>query len=284
MNPPRVRYIGSRRIVRPLLGSGASFDARFERLQQEVTEQLAEIPGEDLQTPPLHFVCTTALSKTVSGWAARVQTLFDAVQHRTGVRPSGLVQGYQCAGWGFALRFAAQHMAPRRLMFSIVDADLHDMMSRGYEEAIGGIGFGVTTVDLDLGESSETPRCDGPFANHGFTDLLHALRAQHKRHGPLPTFMPFLPHDLDGLARRMLGDSMAPNQHDHYGHTFGSDPWIGVAKWLQREQPQTARDVLLGAFAYDGYYTAGRMCVGPFTRVALRGDLVPPASTIPPLP
>ena len=161
------------------------------------------------------------------------------------------------------------------MLFSIVDADLHDLMSRGYEEVIGGIGFGVTTIAIELDAWPELPQCDGPFANHGVTDLLHAVRDQHKRHGALPTFMPFVPDELATLSRRMIGDSMAPNRHDHYGHIFGSAPWIGVAEWLQRERPAETCDVLLGAFAYDGYTTVGRMRVGPFTHVDLRPDFRP---------
>ena len=277
--PPRVRHIGSRRIVSPLLGEGASFEARFDWLREEAADQAehalrAAWPSPH-DAPPLHLVCTTILSKMVSGWPVHAHTLCQTLQWRTGLRPAGIVAGYQCAGWGFALRFAAQYTAYRRLLFSIVDADLHDMMSRGYEDVIGGIGFGVTTVALELGELPELPKCDGPFINHGVTDLLHAVRAQHKRHGPLPTFMPFVPKDLARVTRHMVGESMAPNRHDHYGHTFGSDPWIGVAEWLESERPEHEHDVLLGAFAYDGYYTAGRVRVGPFTHTHLRPDFHP---------
>ncbi len=276
--PARVLHIGSRRIVRPLLGDEADFRQRFDWLRSEVAEQLADALTGGPDTQPFHLVCSTVLSKVASGRPAHASAFSDAIEERTGLRPSGLIQGYQCTSWGYALRFAARHTAHRWLLLSIVDADLHDMMTAGYEDVIGRIGFGVTTLSLDLSQPTETPRCDGPFANHGFIDLLHAVRAQHRQHGALPTFMPFLPEGLAGVARRMLGDSLGPNRHDHYGHTFGSDPWIGLAEWLQRERPDAERDVLLGAFAYDGYYTAGRVCVGPVTRVVLLPDLLPTPS------
>lgn len=115
--------------------------------------------------------------------------------------------------------------------------------------------------------------CAGPAPNHGFTELLHAVRACQKEGGARPTFLPFLPDSLGGIAARMVGQSLGANRHRHYGHTFGSDPWIGLAEWLRERAPDAACQALVGAFAYDGYYTLGCVEVGPGTRVELRVDM-----------
>jgi hypothetical protein len=269
---PRVLHLASRRIVRPLLGDGAAFQDRLDWLTGEIGDQLAGALAQPADTPPLNLMCTTTLTKMISGWEGNARRLFDRVQARAGLRPAGLLEGYQCAGWGYALRFAATQTRRRRLVLSIVDADLHDIMGPGYEDAVGAIGFGITTVALDLAGTPQLPLCAGPAPNHGFTDLLHAVRAHHRHTGPRPTFMPFLPDGLAAIARRTLGETLGPNRHGHYGHTFGSDPWIGLAEWLRAQPPAADQPVTLGAFAYDGYYTVGSVCVGPWTQVDLRAD------------
>lgn len=270
----RVRHISSRRILSPLLDDDATFEDRLDWMTSEIGDQLADALALPVDERPLNLMCTTTLTKMVSGRRDNAQTLFDRVQARTGLRPAGLLEGYQCAGWGFAVRFAARHTDHRWLVISIVDADLHDMIVTGYENVIGSIGFGVTTVSLELNGTGQFPLCAGPAPNHGFTDLLHAVRAQQRRTDPVPTFLPFLPEGLAGIARRTVGNTLGPNRHDHYGHTFGSDPWIGLAEWLQTHQPAAEQEVTLGAFAYDGYYTMGNVCVGPGTRVDLREDCI----------
>jgi len=269
----RVHRIATRRIERPLLGAAAGFRERLDWLTGEIGDQLADVLAQPVDDRPLNLVCSTTLSKMVSGWRGNAATLFDRIEARTGLRPAGLLEGYQCAGWGFAARYAATHTDHRWLTLSIVDADLHDLMAAGYEDVIGGIGFGVTTVSLELERGAAPPLCAGPAPYHGFTDLLHAVRACQKRSGPVPTFLPFLPAGTASIAKRMVGDSLAPNRHDCYGHTFGSDPWIGLAEWLQATPPEAGQQVLLGAFAYDGYYTLGSAQVGPDTRVDLRPAL-----------
>lgn len=271
---PRVLHLSSRRIAPRLLGDDASFKRRLEWLTEEIGDQLAAALRPPAGAQPLSLICTTTLSKMVTGWTRNARALLDRIEVRTGVRPAGVLEGYQCAGWGYAVRFVATQTNRRWLLLSIVDADLHDFMLRGYEDVIGAIGFGITTVSLDLTDGTRPSLCAGPAPNHGFTDLLHAVRAQHKRIGPLPTFMPFLPEGLAAIAKRVLGDSLGPNRHDCYGHTFGSDPWIGLAEWLQTHRPPGERQVTLGAFAYDGYYTTGSVSVGPWTRVDLHEDSV----------
>ena len=153
---------------------------------------------------------------------------------------------------------------PGAVVMVPVEGD-HVLMVRQPREA-------VEEFTLELPAGTQVPLCAGPAPNHGFTDLLHAVRAHQKRSGPQPLFMPFLPEGLAGIARRTLGDTLGPNRHAHYGHSFGSDPWIGLAEWLRTRPPAADQPVTLGAFAYDGYYTVGSVCVGPWTQVELRAD------------
>jgi hypothetical protein len=268
----RVLQITSRRIVPPHLGQDATFDERFAWLMEEIADQLGAALAQPVDGRPLNLMCSTVLSKMVSGLRGNAQLMFDHVESRTGLRPAGLLQAYECAGWGYAIRFAAQHSHRRWVVLSIVDDDLHDMLSVGYSNAIGRIGFAVTTVSLEL--NGQIPHCNGAELNRAFTDLLHAVRAHQARTGPIPIFMPFWPEGLAATVRRMLGGAVTANRHDHYGHIFGADPWVGLAEWLQAQRPAAEQQVTLAACGHDGYYTMCSVLAGPQTRVDLRADAV----------
>ncbi|MGJ7510352.1 hypothetical protein [Variovorax sp. GT1P44] len=266
----KLHAITHARVVGPLLGDEACFEDRLAWLRDEVGDQAVRVSVAMGGGSRMHLVCTSMLSKVVTGWDRYRQGFIDALTAQCGDRPAGLVQAYQCAGWGYAIRFAAQHTDCRWLTLTILDVDLHELFSREYEVNLGTIGCGVTTVGLELPSGLVPPDCDGPLPNHGFTDMLHALRARRRATGPVATFLPFMPEGLDGIARRSVGDCLAPNRHADYGHCFGADPWIGVLERL-RAQPQAVPErVTLGSFAFSGYYAICDVQVGPWTSVELR--------------
>jgi hypothetical protein len=263
-----VHAIVHARIVAPLSGAEAAFEDRLARLRDEVGDQASRV-GELVKGGfHMHLVCTSMLSKVATGWDDHRRSFSDAA--RCGEQPAGLLQAYQCAGWGYAIRFAAQHTDCRWLTLTIADADLHELFSGEYEVKLGKIGYGITTVALELPPGLLPPDCDGPLPNHGFTDMLHALRVHREATGPLTTFLPFMPEGLDGIARRFVGDGLAPNRHADYGHCFGADPWIGLVERLRAQPPTRPECVTLGSFAFSGYYAIGSVQIGPWTRVELR--------------
>jgi hypothetical protein len=267
---PKVHAVVHSRVLAPLLGDEASFEDRLTWLRNEVGDQAARMSAIVNPVSHLQLVCTSMLSKVATGWENYRHDFLDAVTARSGKRPAGFLQAYQCAGWGYAIRFAAQHTDCRWLTLTIVDADLHELFSDEYEVNLGKIGYGVTTVALELPPRSLPPNCDGPLPNHGFTDMLHALRARRKETGAVSTFLPFMPPGLDGIARRSVGDCLAPNRHADYGHCFGADPWIGVIERLRAQAPTALECFTLGSFAFSGYYAIGSVQVGPWTWAELR--------------
>lgn len=261
---PEVRGVMHTRIAPPLAGRAASYAERVQWLCDELCAQLNQVEAHAPGRQRLHVVCTTCMSPMLTGSPTQCEQLADQILVRCGVRTAGWLQPYQCAGWGYALRFAAQLGSVRHLTLSIVDADLHDAVSAAYRDAIGAIGFGVTTIDLTLPQPCALPQCGGPHANRAFNEFLHAIKTLHRQHGARPTFIPFLPDGFAGIAERMIGrDALAPNRHAAYGHTFGADPWIGLIEWFQTRRPDDTQTVTLGAFAYDGYYTVCDFSVPP---------------------
>src|SRR5688572_18348601 len=123
---PQVLAALHTRIAPPLAGRDASFDDRLAWLADELGDQL---DGVHTAVPPrgwLHLICSTCLSPMLTGWDAHAQALADRLQARSAVRPVAMLQPYQCAAWGYALRFAGSLPGLRHVVLSIVDADLHD--------------------------------------------------------------------------------------------------------------------------------------------------------------
>lgn len=261
---PRVLGIVHRRITRPLAGAGASTRQRIDWLVDEAARQSDEVRATD-DGPWLRLVCTTSLSIMVTGWPENARRLAGALG------AAGVMQQYQCTGWGYALRFVQRHTQATRLLLTIADGDIHDVVATGFEDAIGRIGDGVTTIGLALDDASAAvPLCGGPYPNKAFNDLLRAVRGLHQQGGRRPTFLPFLADDLRRVAERLVGaDLLAPNHYARYAHAFGGDPWIGLAEWQLESPPDAPREVTLGAFAYDGYFTAGNVTIGPDAHVRL---------------
>ncbi len=260
----QVLGIVHRRVERPLAGASASTSGRIDWLVDEACRQAAQVRAT-AAGDWLHLVCTTCLSIMVTGWAENARRLLAPLG------AVGLLQQYQCTGWGYALRFAQSRTRAPRLLLSIVDADIHDVVATGFEDAIGQIGYGVTTVGLALDAGrGVAPRCGGPFANKGFNELLRAIRDIHRQHGRTLTFMPFLADGLRQVGERLIGaDTLAPNHYARYAHAFGGDPWIGLAEWQLASPPPASTAVTLGAFAYDGYFTACNVAIGPSALVSL---------------
>lgn len=264
----RVASLVTRYLTRPPERTHVALADQLDWLSAEVVDQLSQVLTVGDEAPV--YLCSTILSKFVTGSRTDWASFRVGIERAVDARVRGLALAYQCAGWGFVLRFAARHTGARAVVISIVDTDVHDLLTRSYEKAIGRIGFSVTTVRLDLTPGCELPCCGGALGGLGFTRFLHQVRAMHQQHGTLPTFLPFLPQGLDGVARRLLKESLAPNRHDELGHVFGADPWIALADWRARERPDSPRDVLLGSTAHDGYYAICRFSVDPLTRIEIR--------------
>ena len=268
--PPEVVAALHTRIVPPLVDRDATLQDRLVWLGDEIGRQVQQVRAADTRIAWTHFLCTTCLSPMLTGWPAQTSALFDRIESHCGLRPLALLQPYECTGWGYALRFAGAIAGLRYVVLSIVDADIHDAIAAGYEQNIGRIGFGVTTVAIVLNDPRAVPRCGGPYPNRAFSEFMHAVKAVRRERSGIQTFIPFLPEGFAGLAQRVLGpQTLGPNRHAVYGHTFGADPWIGLIEWLQADPPGADEAVALGAFAYDGYFALCEFSVSPTTRVAL---------------
>jgi hypothetical protein len=260
------------RIEPPFAPAAPSDSARLGVLAECIGAQMRQIApliaGRDADL----MLCSTYLSRYVTEKPGRCEEFLDEIAAATGRRPLDFLHIYECAGWGFALRFLAEHTDSRLAVLVIADIDVHDLTVFRDHPLIGRSGFCVTTLLLELpGDGQPTAFVDGPYPGSGFKEFLHAIRSLQAKSGRRPTFLPFLREDLGAMAERLVGrEVLGPNRFAEYGHCFGADPWIGVIEWMQREKPDGVRTVTAGALAYNGYFSLCAIDVSSATVVEFR--------------
>ncbi|KQP41148.1 hypothetical protein [Pseudorhodoferax sp. Leaf274] len=221
-------------------------------------------------------VCSTVLSGAVNVEPANVSLFCSTIERIAGLRPAGIANVYMCTGWGFALRHFTAHTRVRRLAIAIADVDVHNLQWHLAHPVIGRSGFGVTCLFLELPEErSLRPTCSGPHPNSAFNDFALALKAHQALHGARMTFLPFINDALFQPLKRVVAPGyLGPNKMATYGHCFGADPWIGLIEHLDGQAASELRSAVLGAIAFNGYYTLAEIALAP--SAWLRMEHIPP--------
>ena len=251
--------------------------------------------------PQSHVVCSTVLSG-LCPQSVCSDTLLDGMQAAGIERPAALLRAYECSGWGYALRFHALHTATRRLLVSIVDADLHRSSMFDPAGPWGRSGFGVTALlfelpgqplrNLAIGRSDRRPGTWGSDTR-SFANLVHAVRQRRARADLSMIFVHFMVRHIRGALEHVVGtERISPNRFDSYGHCFGADPWIGIIEWQRTRCLPGPAVVTAASLSNNGYYTLCDVALTSRTQTELRclpGDgleqalaAIGPASPVPP--
>lgn len=240
-----------------LAPGSTTLSQRLAPAAEIVAAQAAAIASRHPDLSFEHLICSTYLSQAFTSIAERTEGFRETVQAATGRDITAIIHTYECAGWGYALRFLADHSGETHVMLSIVDLDLCEFVWTEHHPLIGHSGFGVTTLLLTLpADWSARGLCDGPYPDSGFRNFVRALRDYTPPPGAPPIFAPFFRQDLRAICERMIGaEALAPDRQERYGHCFGSDPWIGLIEWVQADPAHRDETVTLGSLAYNGYFS-----------------------------
>jgi hypothetical protein len=271
---PRVELLAALHwhMVPPFAQETPELGPQVELIARCVAAQVGAIIPQDAGVDIDFAMSSTVISGAVSGMEPVSRLLFDSLESLSGVRPMAFLHTYMCAGWGYALRYFSRHTNARLVMISIIDVDIHDLAYHRQHPLIGNMGFGISTILLRLPDCrDETAETGGPYADSAFKEFIRALKLHNARRKPVLTFIPFFGANLGSIAEKIMGKSnLGVNQHDLYGHCFGSDPWIGVIEWLQKHPLADAVNVTAGAVAFSGYYTLCDIGISPHTQIGMR--------------
>lgn len=189
----------------------------------------------------------------------------NALKQFAGRAPEVLTTAYECAGWGYSLRYVASQCngVSLRVALQIVDINVFEVARWNRSDLWGSSGFGVTTLVLELGPADSTLTLRQLRKTLALNGLVREVKAFVATHHPDAVALPFFPPDTAQLVRPPLADvPLLANMHGDFGHCFGSDPWIAV---LRSQHQWRGASVAVVSLALNGYLAVGLVETGVAT-------------------
>ncbi len=202
----------------------------------------------------VHALCSTTLGEAFSWGRASWQDTATHLQQGLEVEVV-FMDAYECASWGFALRFLATFTQAPRIFISIVDVNVLGLTRWDHNDSWGRSGFTVTTVVFDrCGEDNLGLWLGSTGA--GLSEFGMIIRRKVKEIGSLSIALPYGPDRAwRVLTSGLQNYSLLKNGYDKWGHCFGGDPWIAIAEDLSALHNPGEQRYLSCSLALRGYYS-----------------------------
>ncbi len=230
------------------------------RLIAQQTQQVTAVAGSDISAQSLrHFLCSTMLELPFTSAELTLQDFQQAPQRHA---PSSYISTYECASWGYSLRYYLQQMAATGeksgyLLFSILDANVLRLSFWRENENWGHSGFGLTTVllhcdDVEQARQQLTTGCAQTWnSTPEFATLIRRYISQRPE---LTLSLPFFPDNIRQIFDKLLQHPKLEDRHQRWGHVFGSDPWLNLIEHQRNSSESVAGLYLPASIALNGYY------------------------------
>ncbi|WP_444901781.1 hypothetical protein ACJJIG_22230 [Microbulbifer sp. SSSA007] len=210
-----------------------------------------------------HFLCSTMIELPFTTGAIAESDL-NVVGKEQHVPVTSFVNTYECASWGYSLRYyLKQNPDARYVMVSILDANVLDLSFWQSNENWGNSGFGLCTLLLEV-ESFEkhdiTASCAVTYnTTPEFATIIRKMAAGRD---DLTLSLPFFPENIRQIFTKLLnGFKQLPDLHDRWGHCFGSDPWLNIICHGVNGDFHQPKKILACSIALNGYYCTAEVCV-----------------------
>jgi hypothetical protein len=212
--------------------------------------------GLELGSIGIHLLCSTVVDLPFSSGALRWPEVRAVIADHTGRPPDSYITAYECASWGYALRYAFQRRCDAAyVMCSVVDINLLNLTFWRSSPHWGNSGFGLTTILARTPQSGAKPELEAGCAvtHNSVGEFSIALRNGLKARPDATLARPFFGPNVAERFSRQLGDvTQLPNLYAEFGHCFGSDPWVAILRQaLERRQD---RPYLAASLALSGYW------------------------------
>lgn len=227
----------------------------------------------------LNMIASTMLDLPLANRWMTWSKLRRSIEHGTVAVPTGFVNAYECATWGYLLRYAIARAAGKtHVLMTIVDVNVLDLTMWYQNENWGKSGFGIMSLLFRLPSRESTLENDTPsvttaVARSGsavgefVVELRKLLSAEKNAILSGPFFSPSIYAMFD---RVLPTDRLLPNLHDVYGHCFGSDPWLGLIVAAQSANHSIDQSTFLAAsVALNGYWAIAPVQVAATARLSL---------------
>ena len=265
--------------IYPRVSISDTFRHITERVGIQFQDMLTHISeGETLEIKE-HFLCSTIITSCFATgditWP-QVRTYFK--QNGSHHSPTILLNAYECASWGYALRYCfKKHPSIRYVMVSICDVNVYNLEHWVYNPLWGHSGFGCTTMLIEReGEGDiSTELVTGGIQHYnlmiGFASVVRKAIATRDK---CAISLPFFPKPIRNMLERALNQyTILANGHEQWGHCFGSDPWISILNHSLKNSATSNINYLACSLALNGYYSLLEIEVTPKTVFLLHENI-----------
>jgi hypothetical protein len=227
-----LRALAYRRIAAPRHGGIDDLSEAAAQLGEQAAHE-ARRTGESAAAIDDYVVTSTIMSALVMDGSAVGRRFLDAIAACAPRHVDWIAHGYECAGWGYVLRYVLAKAAltgARRLLLQIVDVDIHRFTYWLDTPHWGHSGFGICTLVVDVHPGDDWPlRLGAPAPANAMVHMGQALRAFSRARPGVPVAVPFFKEaSRRALLMYLDGATVLPDGFARFGHAFGSDPWISL--------------------------------------------------------
>lgn len=212
--------------------------------------------GIDVAQVGMNFVVSTMLDLPfTSGWLN-----WEMIERHTRLPDTpkfdNFVSAYECASWGYCLRYAQRFLKPGQYVaVSVLDLNIFDLSYWHANPANwGNSGFGLATLVFRL-SGEDRVECHIGKSINGFGEFCLDMRRCATEDAGITLIPPFFPHHIAAMYTRPIpAERRLPNIVDDYGHCFGSDPWVALILRHAQGQVNPGDRYLATSVALNGYW------------------------------
>jgi len=251
---------------RPISEFERASELLFDGISRRLRAQTAHL---DLSLFSACVACSTGLSPNYSEFNEYNRLFRRRIYEKSGIEPTMYITSYECANWGYLLRYLQRQPDTQNILMLILDVNLPYFEASIYNAAWERSGFGLTILNLTLNPGPEDHLLLGHTkTENGYFEFLRGIKSFADKFPDLRLSMPFFPAAQRRLLAQSFGARALPDRHDEYGHCFGSDPWIGLIRHLKADPSARRSDLITASFALGGYYCAARVSLWEDIRVS----------------
>ncbi|MEQ5870018.1 hypothetical protein J4E08_08895 [Sagittula sp. NFXS13] len=251
--------------------------ATADLLGRVLAEQLAgAVAGMDTSRIKRNFVVSTMLDLPfTSGWLNWADIA--AATRRYGPDLPGfdnLITGYECASWGYCLRYALKELEPGdQIALSVLDINVMNISYWQSNPNWGNSGFGLATIVLTVGRENRV-ECHMAKSVNAFGEFCLDLRRVSQQQPDVILVPPYFPRDIAAMYTKIVPEAQrTENLVDDWGHCFGADPWVGLIEEVARGRNWQDTTYFATSVALNGYWTYAKLRLNPKGRFALLPDM-----------
>lgn len=195
-----------------------------------------------------------------------------AIRDRGVVVPRNFTPAYECAGWGFALKYAERRMPQAGYaVILVVDINILGISFWDGDPNWGDSGFGISAVLLRLPDVSQRRLTTSVArSTQGMGEFCAALRGWLKDTPRGLANVPFLPAQMTQIYDHFLPqDRIMPHLHDRFGHAFGSDTWLSYITHINAGLLAPGSVHTATSASLRGYWTMSELELAPDVHAAM---------------